>query len=929
MEINEKEILKFFTDSAKKTSKKTWHLQDIQKHFNLDNRSELREQLSNMVDSGKLQRTRRRTYGLPYVKAQESHVVGNLQVTSQGYGFLLSEEPGGRDIMIPEEDLGGAIDGDRVAVRPKTGRGRPRGEVVEVIERKLDVILGTLDYRKGYALLRPDDAKIREHFKLDPNTIGELEGGTRIAAKIIWPEEQELTSGKRSGKGKGKNKKPEAYGQVTETFGKAGEDPEAEIRAVIVKFALAEHFEPQVLEEAEAIPNVVKAAAIRGRLDMREVNTFTIDGSDAKDFDDALSVERSGRGKSARIKVGIHIADVSHYVQEGSYIDQEAKARSTSVYLPGSVLPMLPESLSNGICSLVEGEDRLTFSVIAELDSDANLHNFEIKESVINSNARLTYEQVQDFLDGDRLPDGKKKLEKDVKTLHELSQKLRAERFSQGALDFDFPETRVDVADDGTLTVFPITSSASRQLIEEFMLLANRLVAKYMEGKKIPALYRVHEDPSEGKLQELQKTLQKLGYKTQLTAESLQAVISEAKGKPEAQLINMLMLRSLKQARYNPENLGHFGLAFENYLHFTSPIRRYPDLIVHRVLRAHLKKKLTKKEHARFSYEVEQLAPHTSELERTAEDAERDLKNYFEALWAKDHLGEVFDGTITGVMSYGIFIAHPNGIEGLLHISELKDDQYIYIEDSMMIVGKATNTRYRLGNHIKVQFEASNPLSRQIDVGLPVKEASKKSASTKQTAEKATKKPASKKPAKNVPAKTSAKNADKSKESTDSKPQDAYVKAHEAKKKQKAKKDAAKAEEQVETQVVAEVVQAVEAPSEVFQEVSLDQVDDIFQEFSLSDFEDEFEDILDQELQEIVIEDAEVEASDPVAATQTQEAEQVEETVQQEVQEIFEAFIDTVEKDPEDLKVQKSDSDRQLVKRKKKRVLVFGKHRTD
>jgi len=242
----------------------------------------LREQLSNMVDSGKLQRSRRRTYGLPYVKPKANYEIGRLQVTSQGYGFLLSEEPGGRDIMIAEEDLGGAIDGDKVAVLPRKGKGRPRGEVVDVIERNLDVIIGTLDYKKGYALLRPDDSKIREHFKLDPTTIGELEGGTRIAAKIIWPEEQPASKSRSK-----KKQKVEAYGQVTESFGKAGEDPEAEIRAVIIKFGLAEHFEPQVIEEAEAIPSTVKAAAVKGRLDMRPVNTFTIDGSDAKDFDDA------------------------------------------------------------------------------------------------------------------------------------------------------------------------------------------------------------------------------------------------------------------------------------------------------------------------------------------------------------------------------------------------------------------------------------------------------------------------------------------------------------------------------------------------------------------------------------------------------------------------------------------------------------------
>ncbi len=679
---------------------KTWRLKDIQKQLKTSS-TELRLILDKLVDKGQIIRSRKHTYGLPknYLK---NLVEGYLQVTAQGYGFVLNEE-GGPDMLIPEENLMGAWDGDRVAARPFFVKGRPKGEIVGVLKRKFTNMVGTLEYSRGYAILRPDEPRLRTRIKLLPNSVGDLEAGARVLVKLNWPED----TGER-----------EVYGEVMETLGLSVEDNETETRAVIIKHGLKDSFDEETLAEAQALPSKVTEEMVVGRRDLRKVPTFTIDGMDAKDFDDALSLERvGGRGKKARYIVGVHIADVAHYVKEGSYLDEEAHKRTTSVYLPGRVLPMLPPELSNGICSLVEGEWRLSFSVMAELDSEAKVKSVSFQKTVIKSNARLTYEEVQNFFEGERLPLGKRRLEHDLKQLLVLSQTLRKERLDQGALDFDFTEAKISF-EDGEMQVMPIRSNNARQLIEEFMLLANRLVAKELAQKNIPGLFRVHEEPSEKKLQDLQKSLAKLGYTIDLktyTPQTLQEIIRQAASKPERELVNTLLLRSLKQARYHADNLGHFGLAFEHYLHFTSPIRRYPDLVVHRILNLSLTGKLTEKLKKRYYGKLPELAEHVSTLERTAEEAERELTSYYQALWAKKQLGETFEGTISGVNSFGFFVVLPNGVEGLVPIASL-NEEYIYHENKLILQGKRSNKIYKMGQHLKVCIANANPTARQIDL---------------------------------------------------------------------------------------------------------------------------------------------------------------------------------------------------------------------
>lgn len=694
------ELFAFF----QKHPEKPWHLQDLQKQLGFKHRTPLRQLLAELVDEGRLIRTRRRTYGLP----QEMNlVVGRLQVTSGGYGFVIPEKEGGKDLFIPADRLGGAWDGDRVVARPnpnKSDNGRVSGEIVRILKRKHQLVVGTLEYAKGYAILRPDSPKLRERILLLPESVGKLEGGSRIVGRMVWPE----VSGEK-----------DPFAEVVEVLGSA-DDGESETRAVIIKYGLKDTFDPETLAEAKAVPPSVTGEMLEGRTDLRGVPTFTIDGEDAKDFDDAISLERlKGSGKTGLLRVGVHIADVSYYVAEGTHLDREARERATSVYLPGRVLPMLPEELSNGICSLVEGEARLTLSVLIDITREGEVKGFKLRETVIRSDARLTYEQVQAFLEGERLPKGKRKLERDIKLLAGLTQKLRQQRISQGALDFDFTEARIDVDEQGALHLLPVRSNAARQLIEELMLLANRLVALELSKKDIPALYRVHEDPSRERIEALQRALQRLGYQIELEradSQELQRIIREAAGKPEANLVNTLLLRSLKQARYSAEDLGHFGLAFEHYLHFTSPIRRYPDLVVHRVVRAMLQHRLSPTLKERLRSDFPALAEHTSERERNAEEAERDLAKYYHAQWAKAHIGESFSGVISGVTNFGIFVSLPNAVEGLLHVSQLDDDYYLYLEDAMMLLGKHSKRRFRIGDRIEVKILASNPTQRQIDL---------------------------------------------------------------------------------------------------------------------------------------------------------------------------------------------------------------------
>lgn len=697
-DVNTDQVMRFFHEHPERP----WHVQDIQRRLQVEDRGDLRNILAGLVDKGELVRTRRRTYGLP---KEMNLVVGRLQVAAGGYGFVIPDA-GGKDLFVPADALAGAWDTDRVMARPNPKRGeddRLSGEIVRIVERGYRQVVGTLEYARGYAILRPDSVRLRERILLTPESVGKLEGGSRLVVAMVWPE----VSGEK-----------EPFGEVVEHLGE-GDDPEVETRAVIVKYGLKADFDDDTMAEAKAVPDFVTAEMMSGRTDYRKVNTVTIDGEDAKDFDDAVSVERLDSKRDGMLRVGIHIADVSYYVAEGTSLDGEALGRATSVYLPGRVLPMLPEELSNGICSLEEGQARLALSVLIDISRDGEVKGFKFRETIIQSDARLTYDQVQEFAEGGRLPRGKRKLERDIKVLLTLTQKLRQARIAAGALDFHFTEAKVDVDEKGELHVTPVMAREAHHLIEELMLLANRLVASELTRRKVPALFRVHEDPNDDKIAALKKALARLGYVLDLervTPQDLQKVLQQAAGKPEAHLVSTLLLRSLKQARYSSDDLGHFGLAFESYLHFTSPIRRYPDLVVHRAVRAMLHHRLSPTLKERMRTDYPELATHVSERERVAEEAERDLTRYFHARWAKGEIGNSFTGTVVGVTNFGVFLELPNGVEGLMHVSQLADDYYLYLEESLMLMGKHTRKKYRLGDRVAVRILSANPTQRQIDL---------------------------------------------------------------------------------------------------------------------------------------------------------------------------------------------------------------------
>ncbi|WP_444542424.1 ribonuclease R [Deinococcus knuensis] len=698
------------------------HVKDLERTFTrqtirrLGNWRDLTDLLESLVEQGQVIRTRKKTYGLPEAM---SLIRGRFQASAAGFGFVIPDS-GGDDYYIPAEQTMEAWNGDIVLVRMEgrgdTGRGggprrgqkgdgNPRASVVRIVQRAYRQLVGTLEFHHGHPILKPDDHRARHRILVLPDGLGELEAGARVVTELFWPEN---------------TGEDEVFGQVTRVLG-AEDDPVTETEAVIVKFGLRGEFPPEVEEQANAIPKQIPEEALRGRLDLREFNIFTVDGRDAKDFDDAIHIQPTPEGTFV---VGIHIADVSHYVTEGTPLDDEAYARATSVYLPGRVLPMLPEHLSNGVCSLVPYEDRLTMTAMVELSAEGEILKVQIAPSVINSKARLTYDEVQAYSEATAtLPEQARQLEGDLHLLLKITTKLRQKRLREGSLDFKLREVKVDVGADGRMELIPIREETARGMIEDLMLLANKVVAHELLQREIPALFRIHEEPTLQRFQDVTNAIGRLGFSFpggEPTPQAYQAVLKQVRGTPRESVVNTLLLRSMQQAKYAGENLGHFGLAFDEYLHFTSPIRRYPDLLVHRVLKGMLSGELKagNREVAQLQGRLPAMGDHTSDRERTASEAERDLTKYYQAKWAQEHLGESFMGNVSGVVASGLFVALENGVEGKLHISNLDDDYYAFIEDAQMLRGRSRGRSYRLGDPVHVTIGTVNPLARQTDFTL-------------------------------------------------------------------------------------------------------------------------------------------------------------------------------------------------------------------
>ncbi len=638
------------------------------------------------------------------MKIEKGDLVGQFIGNERGYGFVEIEGQK-EDIFIPVTNTNGAMNKDTVLVRiiqAEKENHRAEGKIIDVLERKVKKVVGTYCKSKGFGFVIADDNKISGDIYI-PLALGKkAKDNDKVVVEITrYPQ---------------KSKKAE--GKVIEILGKA-DDTNVDILAILREYDYRLNFPKAVEKEAKEMPQVVLKVE-DGRKDLRDKEIFTIDGADTKDIDDAVSLEKHGD----KYLLGVHIADVSHYVTEGSALNKEALKRGTSVYLIDTVIPMLPKELSNGICSLNPEEDRNALSIDILLDEQANILNSKIYKSVIRSKKKMTYDDVFLVVEKGEVPEGYAPFVTTLKNMKELALKLIEKRHNAGAIDFDIPESKILLDEnDKVIQVKPYEITIANRMIEQFMVLANECIAKTFFEKQLPFLYRVHERPSEDKMQRLKIFLQnqktdgasEVAFSEEVKPIEIQKVIENAKGKPEERVVSMMALRAMQLAKYSHENKGHFGLALENYCHFTSPIRRYPDLFIHRVISCELEKMMNQKTIRHFHTQALQYAEICSDREQHAEEAERDLDTLKKCEYMADHVGEEWEGIISGVTNFGIFVELENTIEGLVHVENMKDDYYNFDEVSACMVGERTKKIYKMGDKIKIRVLAADKLSKRID----------------------------------------------------------------------------------------------------------------------------------------------------------------------------------------------------------------------
>lgn len=670
-----------------------------------DEKSAFHKLLDEMEAKGEIIKTRKSRYGVP---ERMNLVVGKLQGNQKGFGFVIPDNEEITDVYISAEGMGGALNDDRVIAKitknKEPGR-RAEGEIIKILERANARFVGTFENSTYFGFVVPDDKRIPQDIFIPKAEINGAATGQKVVVEIIkWPEPR---------------RNPE--GRIIEILGDKDE-PGIDILSIIRKYGLPEEFPEEVQGAAEAIPEEIPAAEYKRRRDLRDLKMVTIDGEDAKDLDDAVSVERLPNG---RFRLGVHIADVSYYVKENDLIDKEAQKRGTSVYLIDRVVPMLPKKLSNNVCSLNPKADRLTMTCMMEIDENGKVLDHEIFESIIRTNERMTYTDVTKILrDNDRkLIEKYSGLVDDFKTMEELCNILRKKRTARGSIDFDFPESKIVLDDRGKpMDIRPYERDIANMIIEEFMLAANETVAEHMYWTELPFIYRIHEDPDPEKIAVFNEFIHNFGYfvkgANEVHPKALQEIIQKVAGKKEEVIINTLMLRSLKKAKYSPECTGHFGLAAKYYTHFTSPIRRYPDLTIHRIIREYLNNSITEKRMKKLTGFVKYAAKQSSETEIVAQEAEREVDDLKKAEYMADRVGETFEGIISSVTSFGMFVELPNTVEGLLHISNLVDDYYYFDEKHHCFIGERKRRIFRLGDAIKIKVAKVNIDERTIDFSL-------------------------------------------------------------------------------------------------------------------------------------------------------------------------------------------------------------------
>lgn len=662
-----------------------------------------REEFNSIIDelykAGEIDITKK---GKIMTPEQMNIISGTFVSHSNGFGFVVPDKELNGDIFVPASAVNGAMHKDKVWCRIVNTFGkRPEGEIVRVVEKGMNTIVGTFQRTKAFGFVVPDDKKIAQDIFIEKKFSKGAVTGHKVVVKIIKPPKD--------------GKSPE--GVVTEIIGHIN-DPGVDILSIIKQFELPLDFPDDVYNEIENIDDEVDLSKFSDRKDLRNLQMVTIDGEDAKDLDDAVSISKLDNGN---FKLGVHIADVSNYVKENSPLDKEALKRGTSVYLVDRVIPMLPHKLSNGICSLNAGVDRLALSCLMEIDKNGNVVSHEVCESLIKVDKRMSYTVVNDLLTNENseyLEEHKDFMEM-FKNLEEIRNILIKKRTKRGAIEFDFTEAKIILDENGKpIDIKPYERNIATSIIEECMLICNETIAEQFFWLETPFVFRSHAEPDTEKVQKLSEFIYKFGYKIKGSSthpKAFQKVLDDAKGSPEEVIINRVVLRSLKQARYTSENEGHFGLAAKYYCHFTSPIRRYPDLEIHRIIKEYLTGNLNEKRTRALDKKVPEIAKQASIRERVAEDAERETDNLKKVQFMQDKEGQSFDGIISGVTNWGIYVELPNTIEGLVAVRNMEDDYYIYDEENLQYIGERTHRVYALGDKVRVKLVRANVSERNLD----------------------------------------------------------------------------------------------------------------------------------------------------------------------------------------------------------------------
>ncbi len=662
-----------------------------------EQREELKEVLDALVEEGKIALSKRGKYS----KGHAERFKGIFQANARGFGFVTPEN-GGEDVYIAEDNLCGAFQGDEVEfIITATPSGRRReGKIVRVISHSVTRIVGLYEKCRDFGFVRPDNQRYLNDIYIPAGKDGGAMTGHKVVAEL-------LSYG-------GERMKPE--GKIIEIIGHVN-DPGTDILSIVMDMGIKTEFPEKVLNQAVRVGKPVSDADCAGRLDLRGWQMVTIDGEDAKDLDDAVSLTKEGEN----YRLGVHIADVANYVQERSALDKEALERGTSVYLADRVIPMLPHVLSNGICSLNEGEDRLALSCIMTIGPSGEMREHEIAETVIRVDKRMSYNGVAKILSGDEeaIRENEQVVPM-IRQMKELSDILRERRGRRGSIDFDFPETKIVLDETGRpVEIKPYERNAATKIIEDFMLMANETVAEEYFWRDVPFLYRTHDTPDEEKIRQLSAFINNFGYhihvRNEVRPKEIQKLLGKVDGTPEEALISRLTLRSMKQARYSTENTGHFGLAAKYYTHFTSPIRRYPDLQIHRIIKENLRGRLGQERISHYAEILPKAAAQCSAKERSAEEAEREVVKLKKAEYMRAHIGEEYGGVISGVTRWGIYVELPNTVEGLVHVADMWDDHYEFVEQDYRLTGEHTGKSYKLGQTVRVRVTDADKIQRTVN----------------------------------------------------------------------------------------------------------------------------------------------------------------------------------------------------------------------